>query len=145
MLVGFTTTYAISAHHHWFCEFESRNIVESDVKYHQTNKQTSIQSPKYIFVFAFFPPQNKEGQFNEVNFLYQTTPIFCSLSFIEYIMNEDMQCLNWLPFPNNSIQHYVTKFVSDLRRVGGFLRVLRFPTRIQLTATILLIYCWKWR
>jgi hypothetical protein len=24
MLVGFTTTYAISAYHHWCCEFESR-------------------------------------------------------------------------------------------------------------------------
>jgi hypothetical protein len=26
-----------------------------------------------------------------------------------------------------SIQHYVMKFVSNLRQVGGFLRVLRFP------------------
>ena len=26
-----------------------------------------------------------------------------------------------------SIQHYVIKFVSDLRQVGGFPRVLRFP------------------
>ena len=25
------------------------------------------------------------------------------------------------------MQHYVIKFVSDLRQVGGFLRVLRFP------------------
>jgi len=24
MLVGFTTTYAISAYHHWCCAFESR-------------------------------------------------------------------------------------------------------------------------
>jgi len=28
-----------------------------------------------------------------------------------------------------SIQHYVMKFVSDLREVGGFYRVLRFPPR----------------
>ena len=28
------------------------------------------------------------------------------------------------------------KFVSDFRRVGGFLRVLRFPPPIKLTATI---------
>jgi hypothetical protein len=27
-----------------------------------------------------------------------------------------------------SIQHYVIKFVSDLRQVGDFLRVLRFPS-----------------
>ena len=35
-----------------------------------------------------------------------------------------------------SIQHYVLKFVSDLRQVGSFLRVLRFPPPIKLTATI---------
>jgi len=36
----------------------------------------------------------------------------------------------------NSMQHYVIKFVIDLRQVGGFLRVLRFPPPIKLTATI---------
>jgi len=51
MVDGFTTTYAISAYHHWCCEFESRS----------------------------------EG----------------------------------------GVQHYVIKFVSDLRQVGGFLRVLQ--------------------
>ena len=35
-----------------------------------------------------------------------------------------------------SILHYVIKFVSDLRQVGGFLRVLRFPPSIKLTTTI---------
>jgi hypothetical protein len=35
-----------------------------------------------------------------------------------------------------SIQHYVIKFVIDLRQVGGFLRVLWFPPPIKLTATI---------
>jgi hypothetical protein len=32
--------------------------------------------------------------------------------------------------------HYVIKFVSDLRQVGGFRWVLRFPLPIKLTATI---------
>jgi hypothetical protein len=36
----------------------------------------------------------------------------------------------------NPIQHYVIKFVSYLREVGGFLRVLLFPPPIKLTATI---------
>jgi hypothetical protein len=40
-----------------------------------------------------------------------------------------------------SIQHYVIKFVSDLRQGGGFLRMLRFPPPIKLTATIYLKYC----
>ena len=35
-----------------------------------------------------------------------------------------------------SIQHYVIKFVSDLRQASGFLRVLLFPPPITLTATI---------
>ena len=35
-----------------------------------------------------------------------------------------------------SIRYYVIKFVSDLRQVGGFLRVLSFPSLIKLTATI---------
>ena len=32
-----------------------------------------------------------------------------------------------------SIEHYVIKFISDLRQIGGF---LRFPPLIKLTATI---------
>jgi hypothetical protein len=35
-----------------------------------------------------------------------------------------------------SIQHYVIKFASDLRQVGGFLRVPQFPPPMKLTATI---------
>ena len=32
----------------------------------------------------------------------------------------------------HTIQHYVIKFVSDLRQVDDFLRVLRFPPPIKL-------------
>ena len=35
-----------------------------------------------------------------------------------------------------STQHYVIKFVSVLRQVGGFLQLLQFPPPIKLTATI---------
>ena len=35
-----------------------------------------------------------------------------------------------------SIQHYVIKFVNDLRQVCGFNQVLRFPPPIKPTATI---------
>jgi len=45
---------------------------------------------------------------------------------------------------HHSIHHYVIKFVSDLRQLGVFLRVLRFPSPIKLTATfnnILIISC----
>ena len=62
MVVGVTTTYAISVYHHLCCEFESRS--------------------------------------------------------------------------GRGVQHYVIKFVSDLRQVSGFIRVIRFPPPIQLTAMI---------
>jgi hypothetical protein len=35
------------------------------------------------------------------------------------------------------IQHYVIKFVSDLRQVGGILRVLRFPPPIKIAEILL--------
>jgi hypothetical protein len=35
-----------------------------------------------------------------------------------------------------AIQHYVKKFVGDLRQGGGFLRILWFPPLIKLTAMI---------
>ena len=35
-----------------------------------------------------------------------------------------------------SMQHYVKKFVSDLRQIGGFIQVFRFHPLIKLTATI---------
>ena len=35
-----------------------------------------------------------------------------------------------------SVQHYVIKFVSDFRQVGGFLLVLRFPPPIKRISTI---------
>jgi len=34
--------------------------------------------------------------------------------------------------PGRGVQYYVIKFVSDLRQVGGFLQVLRFPPPIKL-------------
>jgi hypothetical protein len=40
-----------------------------------------------------------------------------------------------------SIQHYVIKSVSDLRQIGGFPRVIRFPPPIKLATTIKLKYC----
>ena len=40
-----------------------------------------------------------------------------------------------------SIQHYVIKFVSDFRQVGGFLRVLLFYPPIKLIVTIQLKHC----
>ena len=45
-------------------------------------------------------------------------------------------CSNHAHYEVSSVQHYVIKFVSDLRQIGGFLWALRFPPSIKLTATI---------
>jgi hypothetical protein len=42
----------------------------------------------------------------------------------------------WVRSPLMAIQHYVIKLISDLRKTIEFLRVLRFPPPIKLTATI---------
>jgi hypothetical protein len=53
-------------------------------------------------------------------------------------MSITINVVRWNPGQSDvySIQYYVIKFVSDLRQVGGFLRVLRFPPPIKLTVTI---------
>ena len=46
------------------------------------------------------------------------------------------QCCEFESRSGRGVQHYVIKFVSDLRQVGGFPRVHRLPPPIKLTATI---------
>jgi len=42
-------------------------------------------------------------------------------------------CCEFESRSGRGVQHYVIKLVSDLRQVGGFHRVLRFPPPIKLT------------
>ena len=50
----------------------------------------------------------------------------------KYLFNTDVMSSN----PTQMKQYYVIKFGSDLRQVGGFLRVFRLPPSIKLPATI---------
>jgi hypothetical protein len=45
-------------------------------------------------------------------------------------------CCEFESRSGRGVQQYVINFVSDLRQIGGFLRVLRFPPPIKLNATI---------
>jgi hypothetical protein len=79
----------------------------------------------------------------QINRFRQCKPLW-SWSYGSYELQLAMQ---WVPITTNvvssnpihgevySIQHYVIKFVSDLRQVGGFLLALQFPP-IKLTATV---------
>jgi len=51
-----------------------------------------------------------------------------------YAITTDVVSSN--PDQGEVYNNYVIKFVSDLRQVGGFLRVFQFPAPIKLTATI---------
>jgi len=57
----------------------------------------------------------------------------------------ELESRSWRGVLDTTLYIYVIKFLSDLRQVGGFFRVLRFPPPIKLTVTISLKYCWKWR
>jgi GTPase SAR1 family protein len=75
------------------------------------------------------------------------------MPYVKHLLQEDYDRLRPLSYPGTDIaficfsvdsisslenikdrwvQHYVIKFVSDLRQVGGFSRVLRFPLPILL-------------
>jgi len=45
-------------------------------------------------------------------------------------------CCEFKSQSGRGVLHYVIKFVSDLGQVSGFLRVLRLPPPIKLTASI---------
>jgi hypothetical protein len=105
MVVGFTTTCAISA----------SNVVKRD-----PNPPILINYLQRQFIFKL-----KGRDHTDVGFI--TT----------YAINAYHHW--WCEFESRSgrgAQHYVIKFVSDLRQGGGFLCVLWFPPPIKLTATI---------
>ena len=53
-----------------------------------------------------------------------------------YVISTKVVSLNPTHGNVHLIQHYVIKFVSDMRKVGGFLRVLLFSPSIKLIVTI---------
>jgi hypothetical protein len=65
-----------------------------------------------------------------------TTEIWLALQRVERREGESNPWLAKMKWYVCSNVHYVIKFVSDLRQVSGFLRILRFPPPIKLTATI---------
>jgi hypothetical protein len=58
------------------------------------------------------------------------------LSVQSVTVTTTVESLNTIHGEVYPIQHYAIKFVSYLRQVGGFLRVIRFPPPIKLTVTI---------
>ena len=57
------------------------------------------------------------------------------MKYVVYLDKTNVVDSNLDPVEMFSMIHYVKKFVSDLRQVSGFLKVLLFPPSIKLTGT----------
>jgi len=65
MVVGFTTTYAISAYHHWCCEFKSwsgRGVQHYVIKF----VSNLLQVGGFLGVNRFPPPINLNATITEI-------------------------------------------------------------------------------
>jgi hypothetical protein len=69
---------------------------------------------------------------------YQETSYFSIHSYLTTyaISAYHHWCYEFESRSGKGVQHYVIKFVSDLRQDGSFLRILWCPPPIKLTATI---------
>jgi hypothetical protein len=105
-------------------------------------RKTALLHSELRFIFLFF-------DFNNIYFLYitcYTMILVKNICFLIVVLFVWFVCLSDLSesrsrevYPK---QHYLIKSVSDLRQVGGFLRVLRFPPPIKLTATMICLFVW---
>jgi hypothetical protein len=81
--------------------------------------------------FFFFIATSSDLQFRQFIFNVLYVLIDCCLKRTRFTTN--FKSVNLLSKFGRSYKHYVIKFVSDLRQVGGFLWVLQFPLPIKLT------------
>jgi hypothetical protein len=94
--------------------------------YNMNNKSSTICFPSYTFLIIEFRGRHGRDRM-VVGF-----PTTCA----SVPITTNVVSSNPVHGEVYSIQHYMIKFVSDLREVGGFHWVLRFPPHIKLTATI---------
>jgi hypothetical protein len=109
------------------------------------NLQSSIQCPKFNINMSKLQLQDK---IFAIFFYYKncTLWIVCDSLLEESILFKQLHMVipiipkvassNPVHGDVYSMQHNLIKFVSNLRQVRGFLRVLRFPSPIKLTAKI---------
>ena len=115
-------------------------------RYHMFNCRSLIWLSKYLLLHTIDKIEFQQNLITLPVIIFIKEGAWWSWSYANWIYN---YLCNQSPSPlmlwvrmnpahgeEYSIQHYVIKFVSDLQQVCGFLRVLRFPPSIKLTATI---------
>jgi len=83
-----------------------------------------------MYTFELFPYSRTVGCRRDRDRMVVGFTTTCSISTYHHWYCE------FESWSGRGVQHYVIKFVRDLRQVGGFLRVLRFHPPIKLIATI---------
>jgi hypothetical protein len=116
MVVGFTTTYSISAYHHYGCEFESRSwrgVLDTTLcDYNITERPTVMKSNSQTLkiIRIFYSKSNAAYRHfvsGRIMMLNATVPITTMVVSLNHAHGEVYL-----------IQHYVIKYVSDLRQVS---------------------------
>jgi hypothetical protein len=144
MVAGFTTIHAISVYHHWCCEFES--LSGRGVQHYviAAEPELVLMSPickhsKNIYNFLFWImlqllPWAWWTNCPGLSWWTKVDPQgdnckhdWSGFTTIHAISVYHHWCCEFESLSGRGVQHYVIKFVSDLRQIGGFLRVLRFP------------------
>jgi hypothetical protein len=82
-----------------------------------------------FFVEKYYPGLYRRGRRSRDDMVDGFTTTYAIIAYHQW-------CCEFESRSGRGVQHYVIKFVSDLRQVGGFLRVFQFPPPIKLTATI---------
>jgi hypothetical protein len=71
MVVGFTTTYVISANHHWCCEFESRSA--QGVQHYVIKFGSDLRPVDGFLRVLWFPSTNKTDPHDIAEILLKVT------------------------------------------------------------------------
>ena len=133
ILLQFTAIHGVvDLLHLWFLKTVHKdrpvNVHHQDHSVHQGNKSSSMGKGFYCYFIITFTILGPSWLWWYGSWIYN------------YLCNQCLspQVVSWNPVHGEvySIQHYVIKFVSDLRQVSDFLQLLRFPSPIKLTTII---------
>ena len=100
-----------------------------------TFKKVRFYSYKYVINIYYIYIQEHTKLKQDIGAVVIVWQLDLHLAMQSVLITTKVVSLNPVHDGVYSIQHCVIKFVSDLRQIGGFLRVLRFPPPIKLTSS----------